>query len=489
MRPSPVIVSLLLVSLVLLSSTSRASEQGPAALTTYSSSDWLNWARTAWQYYEPGVGVNRASGLHRATLYWDCFTDWDLGTYLFSILFARKLNLIADGSRSGDWQFNDRIKKLLTFLQNRPMFGPMPYWAYDWATGAPCSNGRLTLSVKEDQGRLLGALHALVVFRPSYSSQVASILARSRSAYDALSTQLGTDYYSYLIAEGYATFGYNESAIFDAMNSYESGPSYSVYGQQLPQLSTLAEPFDLAILEGPMIGYAPSSAFLDFAHRDYLAQMGRWSGTGKLTAWSEGVYLPGINYVHEWVLETFTNPPETWIVRDEFGKVYFQPQYPPFVYAKVAFSFLAIYGANAYTEALVGSVLSLAGSDGFGEAVWENGTSAFNAFNSQGDGGGFYSDKTNEQVLAAAEYAISHVSPLTSSLPMSSAGINSSSLSTTEQSVGNSLSISLSSQNSTDIPGLLWGSVITGVMVGIWAMVMIRHKSPRARDWEDDSKA
>jgi hypothetical protein len=81
----------------------------------------------------------------------------------------------------------------------------------------------------------------------------------------------------------------------------------------------------------------------------------------------------------------------------------------------VAFSFLAIYGDHPYTEALVNAVLNapnlVTSNDGFGEAVYEDGTSPYNAFNSVGDGGAFYSDKTNEQVLAAALYATSPPTP------------------------------------------------------------------------------
>jgi len=191
--------------------------------------------------------VNSASGLHRATLGWNCFTDWDLGTYIFSIIFARRLNLVSDGSGNGDWQFTDRINRLLTFLQNRPLSGPTPYWAYDWGSGTPCSTAGSAAGDSADEGRLLGALHALTAFRPTYSSQVASIFARSHSAYDTFSTQLGTNYYDYFMAEGYAAFGYNESNVFNAVDNYV-GPHLNIYGQNLPLMKTGSEPFDLEIL-------------------------------------------------------------------------------------------------------------------------------------------------------------------------------------------------------------------------------------------------
>jgi Protein of unknown function (DUF3131) len=434
--------------------------------------------------------VNQASGLHRATLSWHCFTDWDIGTYILSMIFARKLNLISHGLGHGDWQFTDRINRLLTFLQDRSLSGQTPYWAYDWATGTPCSDASSALTDAADQGRLLGALHALIAFRSTYASQVASIFERSHSEYDTLSTELGPDYYSYFMADGFAAFGYNESAVFNAINSY-GGPYYTVYGQQLPVLNTLAEPFNLVILEGPMIGYAPSSTFLDFANRDYLAQMGRWSATGNLTAWSEGVYLPGIDYIDEWVLYP-SKALETWTLMDAGGRVYSQPPYQPFAYTKVAFSFLAIYGENPYTDALVNAVTPLANpTEGFGEATFENGVSAISPWGSKT--GGFYADKTNEQVLAAAAYATSHTTTSTGTLTTSHTSISSSistystsSGSITEGNAGSIMSTSTSNSistptMSTPIPGFSWTSIIMGIMLGLSILAARRSRNSAAR--------
>ena len=97
--------------------------QNTSSPQVYSSSDWLNWAGTAWQYYQPGVGVNSATGLQRANLAWPCSTDWDFGGYIYAVIFARRLDLISDGSGSRDWQFNDRVNRLLDWLQTRPLNG------------------------------------------------------------------------------------------------------------------------------------------------------------------------------------------------------------------------------------------------------------------------------------------------------------------------------------------------------------------------------
>jgi hypothetical protein len=368
--------------------------QSSGLQSVYAPTDWANWAKTAWNYFQPGVGVNSNTGLDQSTLANPCATDWSEASYIYSVIFARKLNLIGD---TGTWQFNDRISKVLNFLSTRTLSsdGYTPYWAYDWdTTVCPGINGQPTNPT--DSGRLLGALNALRLFSPGYASQINSIYLRSKPAYDHFSTYgFLADYYGYLVAQGYAAWGYDESKIFNGVNSY-SGSYLTVYGQSLPELNTLSEPFNLEILEG-----TPSTAFLDFANRNYLAQKGRWTATGSLTAWSEGVYLPGVYYVYEWVLTTIDGSPQTWVLNLDRKGSQLASTYPPFAYAKVAFSYLAIYGENPYTLALVGAVKNLASSNGFGEAVFENGTSLlpgdFSSVPNQ-----FYDDETNEQVLAAA---------------------------------------------------------------------------------------
>jgi len=347
--------------------------------------------------------VNSTTGLDQGTLAWPCATDWSEASYIYAIIFARKLNLIVD---NGAWQYNDRISKILNFLSTRRLTSNgTAYWAYNWDptinNGICLTNGQLTTG--SDSGRFLGALNAVRVFSPSYGSQVNSIFMRSKTVYNYFSTSNfgGTPYlyYAYFVAQGYAAFGYDESAIFNALDSY-SGSTFSVYGQNLPEVRATGEPLNLAILEG-----SASSVLFDFANRVYLAQFGRWSASGNLTAWSEGVYVPGVNYAYEWVLDTIPVP-QAFVMRAANQTVLDNAaKYPPFAYTKVAFSYLAIYGENAYTLALVGAVKGLASSNGFGEAVLENGVSAASLFSSSPNS--FYSDKTNEQVLASAFAAIS----------------------------------------------------------------------------------
>jgi hypothetical protein len=502
------------------------ASQGSGVFETYSASDWLNWAHTAWEYYQPGVNVNPTTGLHRATASWPCFTDWDIGSYIYAIIFARRLNLISDGTGSGDWQFADRINKILAFLQNRPLSGSRAYMAYDWSTGTACSDTGSALSDTADQGRMLAALHALIVFSPSYSSQVASIYARSQPAYVVLSTQLGTDYYDYLIAEGYAAFGYDETRVFNAIDNY-NGPYITLYGQQLPQMKTTAEPLNHVILEAEYAVHPPSPTFLDFARRVSLAQSQRFSSTGLLTAWTEGSYR-NPDYVYEWIIVN-TGSWQTWILADATASTIYNAQ--PIAYTKVAFSYLAFYGENSYTLALVNAVKSLTNpTNGFGEGTFEDGKSAITLWGS--DTGSFYTDKTNYFVLAAAVYAISRIattstttstmgsatisttssttstssqastssststytSSSSSTTPSSSSVSSSTSISTSEGTLGSTMSTSTSSSISTPItlapiPGFSWESIIIGIMLGLSVLAMMRRsRKTRPRELCADSK-
>ena len=318
----------------------------------------------------------------------------------------------------------------MVFLQNRPLYGLTPYREYDWSTGTLCAlSSSNTVSDATDQGRLLSALDALTRFRPSYLSQVESVIARSQGAYSALSVLLGTDYYGYLAAEGFASLvGYNESKVFNALDNY-TGPFTSVYGQNLPQLSTSAEPLLLVILEGDLEVHPPSARFLDFANRVYMAQADRYATTGLLTAWTEGGYH-NPDYIYEWVVVNFGGW-KTWLLTDSTATTIYNVQ--PLAYSKVAFAYMATYGENGYTLALVNAAKPLGSLRGFGEATFESGASAIGLWGSSS--GGFYSDKTNEMVLAAAAYAIAHPpSQITLTTSANSTTVSSSKMNTTTTS-------------------------------------------------------
>jgi hypothetical protein len=259
------------------------------------------------------------------------------------------------------------------------------------------------------------------------------------------------------MAEGYASFGYNESRVFNAIDNYV-GPFLSVYGQNLPLVKTGSEPFDLEILEGTYAVHQPSSSFLDFANRVRLAQTRRFASTNLLTAWSEGAYR-NPDYIYEWVIVNIGGW-QTWTLANATNSIV---NVPPLAFTKVAFSYLAIYGENAYTLALVNATKRLASSMGFGEGTFENGVSAISVWGS--DANGFYSDKTNEQVLAAAAYALS----------------NGTTSATTGPLVSSTGTYTSSTSNSTPIPGFSRESIIVGIMLGLLVLAATRRSGKTRR--------
>ena len=62
---------------------------------------WLRLANNAWNYYQPGVSVDSATGLHSAGLGFNEFTDWDLGVYIQAIIDANKLGILSTGGVLG----------------------------------------------------------------------------------------------------------------------------------------------------------------------------------------------------------------------------------------------------------------------------------------------------------------------------------------------------------------------------------------------------
>jgi hypothetical protein len=413
--PDRAILSVVLVAVVLISTipqTTNARQFQPQTsdpADPYTVTDWKSWATTAWAYYAPGVGVNSNTGLHQANLAFPCFTDWDLASYIFSIIYARKLGLITD---SGTWQFNDRIQKILTFLEQRPFYsGTTPYVFYSSSAINPyayCS-GFNSPTNAADSGLLLGALDALRTFDSTYATQVMTVFTRSQSTYAGFAANCcnGADYYGYLMAEGYQAFFPSLSfPVFSAVDSY-TGSYTTVENESLPNIKTTSEPLVLEILTEQ-----PGNGFLGFAKDAYLAQAYRNETANKFTAWSEGDYAPTPNYIYEWLLIYVNSAWNTFTQTDAAESTVYNV--PPLTYTKIAFAFLAIYGENSFTDALVNAVAPLASSQGFGDGTFENGTSAIGAWGS--NSGGFYSDKTNEIILAAATYVISRAS---TSVPLS----------------------------------------------------------------------
>jgi len=342
---------------------------------------WVNWASTAWSYFEPGVGVNTNTGLHYATLGWHRFTDWDLGVYIEAIIDAEILGILG---REGAWGANYRLDKILTFLENRQLSSDgLPYVRYDADSGqVPSDAGGITAH-PSDCGKLLLALDDLRRFRPDLATRINSLVARHAFQKSAESDYFAlNDIYPFYVAQGFSAFGYSTPKL-RALDSLGDGNFVEVYGESLPKTWITSETLVLAILES-----RSSALYRAYADRVFSAHQKRYQATGKLTAFSEGPYFAPENYVYEWVV---TAGGETWVVYAS-AKV----DSSPVTYLKIAFAFDAIYN-NEYTNLLVNELSGLSVNEltlrGFYEGRNENGQTL-----------NVLSDKTNGMILAAARY-------------------------------------------------------------------------------------
>ena len=99
---------------------------GQTSSLTVNNSYWLNLATNAWNYFQPGFGVDATTGLHGAELTWPYFTDWDLACYIQAVIDADKLGLLGE---SGVWGATVRFDDILSFLENRTLTSSgVPYF-------------------------------------------------------------------------------------------------------------------------------------------------------------------------------------------------------------------------------------------------------------------------------------------------------------------------------------------------------------------------
>ena len=382
-RVNVLILIIITISSILLSSISSTQISYGQQTSQTSFKDWATtwkeWASIAWRYFQSGVGVDSYTGLHYATTIYHIFTDWDLGTYIMAILDAEKIGLIPS---NGTWGADYRLNKIFDFLENRPLRSDgEAYWAYDAATGK--ETGGVTLP--SDAGNLLLALDQVRTAHPEYASRIASVLQRQNFTGLASDSYFSNnDFYVQYSAGGFQAFGIAVPQLWNLSNM-EKGQFVDVYGESIPKTWVTAEPLVLSLLEGK-----PNQIFEEVSYKVFKAQEKRYEDTGVLTAFSEGMYPTGNNYVYEWIV---TGSGETW------KSYYYQPWIEvddPAIFTKIAFAYYALYPSD-YSKKLIDYVSSLETQQGFYEGYLESGGVI-----------GFLSDKTNGMILQAARYALSN---------------------------------------------------------------------------------
>ena len=361
--------------------------------------DWIKWAKEAWSYYEPGIGVDLSTGIPRASYFWPYLTDWDLGGYIIAIIEAELMGILP---KEGEWGADDRIEKVLRFLETRRISPHgIPYCIYKSTNGQPWGDAITNVS---DSGRLLIALAMLKKYRPDLAERIDAIVRRNNYELLANSTKAWrttAGFYKYYVAQGFKLFGLDKNQpVRMALKEFDkivNGPHVDVYGVSLPKTEVTSEPLLHMVFELNI-----DDRYLDYVKRVYEAQERRYRNTGKYTAWTEGnTGLQHVTYVYQWIV---TPRGETWKITPK--------DITPIIFTKAAFGFHALYNTN-YTRKLVDYLIEkneerkkdprycyppiycILPQKGFIEGVDENGRIVTELV-----------DKTQVMVIEAAYYAL-----------------------------------------------------------------------------------
>jgi hypothetical protein len=358
---------------------------------------WQAVAQDAWGYFQPGIGVDERTGLVRNTVGSNEFTDWDLGLYIQAILDAETLGLI---KTNGSWGADDRLNKVLTFLEQRPLMkSGLPYLSYSSLTG---QNASLLSQVATDAGCLFVSLKNVENAKPELKQRIDTIVYNltnyepHKHQIDILlkDIQRGHDeptMYDYYVSSGFAYFWPERfTNTTQALLDYSlSCPVVNCSGVDLPQTKIAMEPLLLELFNLPNCD--PRVA--ELTRKAYLAQEARFNQTGKYTAFSEGPTDSGF-FVYEWIVSAADG--KTWVLQTisaDFVKTYVSIS--PIVYLKAAMGCLAVYNTS-YAQDMVAYLLSkVSSSDGFSPGVNEEGRVITCA-----------PDVSNGLILSAAKYGI-----------------------------------------------------------------------------------
>jgi hypothetical protein len=369
---------------------------------TINSTVWMKVAANAWAYYQPGRGVDPDTALpYAAGVNFKAFTDWDLGSYIQAIIDAQKIGLI---SVNGTWGSSERLDKVLTFLETRPLNDSTcyPFWFYDATNGQGyLTNTRYASNSVDvvDTGRLFVALNNLRNFNTSLAPRIENITLYgqnyNRTNYAQLMSTIqgcasSNSIYAYYFASGFASFwpqqlGSVPNAI---LTNILSTPNITVNGVSLPNAPICNEPLLGSVFE---LNNSDRGRLMGFMNQVYLAHEAYYNETGQFMAPSEGG-SPSNDWVYEWVVGPNGEP---WQITKQDQTVYYN--IAPVLYNKVAFGFLSLYNTT-FARSLVISLETVLPdpANGYYDGADTNGVAV--------PGGG--TNIGNTLILDAAVYAI-----------------------------------------------------------------------------------
>jgi hypothetical protein len=322
---------------------------------TMDSTVWRAVATNAWNYFQPGTGVDANTGLPRGGgTDAPNFTDWDLGCYVQAVIDAQKIGLIGT---DGAWNSSQRLETVVKFLEIRDLNSTTgyPFWFYQASDGKDYradSDIALYQVDAADTGRLFVALNNLKAFNSSLAQRINNIVYNTygnRSNYATLVPGLlsesltSTNIYAYYIISGFASFWPNDlsGAPNRILNNMLSSGNITYNGVWLPKASLLGDPLLYSVFElnnnNPQLMAITKQVYL--AHEAYYNSTEDSSGQGQYRAFSEG----GTNSAH-WAYEWVVLPDgRTWVPLDETGAPY---NNSPIIYTKVSIGFLALYNTT-----------------------------------------------------------------------------------------------------------------------------------------------
>jgi hypothetical protein len=365
---------------------------------TMNSAVWRAVAVNAWNFFQPGTGVDANTGLPRSggtdAPY---FTDWDLGVYIQAVIDANKTGLIG---MDGAWTASARLEKIVSFLENRPLNSyNYPFWFYQAKDGMSYkANSDLETGAVDgvDTGRLFVALNNLRIFNSSLTSRINNIVLYgqnfNRSNFVALVPSIkadsltSTSIYAYYVESGFASFWPNELSGAPNQiltNILSSGNATTPEGISLPLSSILGDPLLCSVFD-----LGNNSQLMAITRQVYLAHEAYYNATGQYRAFSEGASLSD-HWLYEWVVLPDNR---TWVIDGNSSNY----DVSPVIYTKISMGFLAIYNTTFARNMAIYLEQNLPDPvKGYSEGVDESG--------SQLTGVGL---NTNGLILGAAKYAI-----------------------------------------------------------------------------------
>ena len=219
---------------------------------------WMALATNAWQYFQPGKGVDSTTGLHAARIDYPHFTDWDLGCYIQAIVEAGKLGILGNESA---WGFDARVNKILTFLENRPLQSNRENYNWYSTNGLNYDEEYVeTHQYAADTANLLVSLKNLETYRPDrpdWASRINYVL-NTRVNYERQKLDVGNlggsvNIYDYFVARAFAAYWPQRfSAEADHILSNIFNAETIVWqGVTLPKAKLSSEPLLLTVFGFP----------------------------------------------------------------------------------------------------------------------------------------------------------------------------------------------------------------------------------------------